>query len=178
MAFLPVNPATMSRFVAWLGNLGTIKASNHQPYMSAVNNFYMDHGRESVALGDLVARVRRGLVVSHATITPTLIRVLLPSAVVYGALTRAYELRTVLQLITTDGVPRTKIEPLQACIATIVLFVFFGGVEQELSALTVTSPLHNKVKSSCTIAIERNIGTKRRHNRTTPTICYSKGYSP
>jgi hypothetical protein len=51
----------MARFAAYLGNLGTIKGGGLQPYLSAVNNFYKDHGREPVALGDLVARVRKGV---------------------------------------------------------------------------------------------------------------------
>jgi hypothetical protein len=49
----------LPKFVTWLGNLGTIKASSLQAYLSAVNNFYKDHEHEPVALGDLVARVRK-----------------------------------------------------------------------------------------------------------------------
>jgi hypothetical protein len=79
----------MARFVTSLGNLGTIKASSFHPFMLAVNNFYKDHGRESVALGDLVARVRKELAASQVTLTPTLIRVPLPSAVAHRTLTRA-----------------------------------------------------------------------------------------
>jgi site-specific recombinase XerD len=82
------NPATMARFVTWLGNLGTIKASSPHPYMSAVNNFCKDHGREPTALGDLVARVRKRLATSHVTLAPTLIRVPPPSAF-YTASSRA-----------------------------------------------------------------------------------------
>jgi hypothetical protein len=44
----------MAKFVTWLDNLGTINASSLQPYLSAVNNFYKDHVREPVALGNLV----------------------------------------------------------------------------------------------------------------------------
>jgi hypothetical protein len=54
-------PSTMARFVTLLGNLGTIKASSLQPYLSVVNIFYKDHGREPISLGNLVARVRKGL---------------------------------------------------------------------------------------------------------------------
>jgi hypothetical protein len=49
----------MDRFVTWLDNLGTIKASSLQPYLSAVNDFYKDHGREPVAMGDMLARVSK-----------------------------------------------------------------------------------------------------------------------
>eukprot|EP00873_Tetraselmis_striata_P020247 jgi/Tetstr1/440511/TSEL_028834.t1 len=59
----------MARYVTWLGNLGTIKASSLQPYLSAVNNFFKDHGREPMALGDLVNRVRKGLAASQGART-------------------------------------------------------------------------------------------------------------
>eukprot|EP00873_Tetraselmis_striata_P042578 jgi/Tetstr1/462842/TSEL_007792.t1 len=35
--------------------MGTIKASSLQPYLSAVNSFFKNHGREPMALGDLSA---------------------------------------------------------------------------------------------------------------------------
>jgi hypothetical protein len=54
----------MARYVAWLGQLGTIKASSLPPYMSAVNGFFKDHGLEAIALGDLVVKVRKGLAAS------------------------------------------------------------------------------------------------------------------
>eukprot|EP00873_Tetraselmis_striata_P014900 jgi/Tetstr1/435164/TSEL_002620.t1 len=57
---LAADPGTMARYVTWLGNLGTIKASSLQRYPSAVNNFFKDHGREPMALGDLVSRARKG----------------------------------------------------------------------------------------------------------------------
>jgi hypothetical protein len=70
----------MARFVPWLGNMGTIKASSLHPYLSAVTTFYKDQGREPVALRDLVARVPKRLAPSQVALTPTLIRVALPSA--------------------------------------------------------------------------------------------------
>jgi hypothetical protein len=82
------NPATMAGFDTWLGNLGTIKASRLQLYLSAVNNLYMDHARELVALGDLVARVRKGLAASQVSILPTLIRVQIHAKVVLLAMVR------------------------------------------------------------------------------------------
>jgi hypothetical protein len=45
----------MARYVAWLGKLGTVKTSSLQPYMSAIDGFFKDHGLEAVALGALVA---------------------------------------------------------------------------------------------------------------------------
>jgi hypothetical protein len=51
-------PAHMVRCVTWLGQLGTIKASSMQPYLSAVNGFFTDHKLEVVASGDIVVNVR------------------------------------------------------------------------------------------------------------------------
>eukprot|EP00873_Tetraselmis_striata_P021815 jgi/Tetstr1/442079/TSEL_003162.t1 len=62
---LAADPGTMARYVTWLGNTGTIKASSSQPYLSAVNNFFTDHGQEPMALADLVSRVRKGLAASQ-----------------------------------------------------------------------------------------------------------------
>jgi hypothetical protein len=44
----------MARYVAWLGQLGTIRASSLQPYTYAVKSFFKDHGLGAVVLGDLV----------------------------------------------------------------------------------------------------------------------------
>eukprot|EP00873_Tetraselmis_striata_P046306 jgi/Tetstr1/466570/TSEL_011072.t1 len=53
---MAADPGTMARYVTWLGNMGTIKASSLQPYRSAVNDLFKDHGREPMALGDLVIK--------------------------------------------------------------------------------------------------------------------------
>jgi hypothetical protein len=102
----------MARFVTWLGSLGTIKASSLQPYLSVVNNLYNDHGREPVALGDLVVRVRKGLGASHVNLLPRLIRVPLPAKVALLALVREDVVRHDIQQLGTTDVPRTKIEAL------------------------------------------------------------------
>eukprot|EP00873_Tetraselmis_striata_P037563 jgi/Tetstr1/457827/TSEL_044372.t1 len=52
---LAADPGTMARYATWLGKLGTIKASGLQPYLSAVNNFFKDHGQEPMALSNLGA---------------------------------------------------------------------------------------------------------------------------
>eukprot|EP00873_Tetraselmis_striata_P013481 jgi/Tetstr1/433745/TSEL_022964.t1 len=62
-------PGTTARYVTWLGNMGTIKASILQPYVSAVNNFFEEHGREPRALGDLV-----GPAASQMTLQSELLR--------------------------------------------------------------------------------------------------------
>jgi ADP-heptose:LPS heptosyltransferase len=54
----------MARYIAWIGERGTIKATSLHPYLKAVIGFFKDHGAEPVAQGDLVAKVRRGLAAS------------------------------------------------------------------------------------------------------------------
>jgi hypothetical protein len=106
LAPLDATPAHMARYVAWLGQLGTIKASSLQPYMSAVNGFFKDHGLEAVALGDLVASVRKGLAVSHAAIDDAPVRVHIPYSIVVKVLRMAQALR--LQL--TEATSRATLQ--------------------------------------------------------------------
>jgi hypothetical protein len=58
LAPLAATPAHLARYATWLGQLG-IEESRLQPFMSAVNGFFKDQGLEVVALGDLVAKVRK-----------------------------------------------------------------------------------------------------------------------
>eukprot|EP00873_Tetraselmis_striata_P023802 jgi/Tetstr1/444066/TSEL_003306.t1 len=136
------DPGTMARFVTWLGNLGTIKASSLQPYLSAVNNFFKDHAREPMALGDLVSRVRKGLAASQVTLNPELMRAPFPARVVLKALTLVKALR--LELGPTWGSdPSTvvRVELFRASLAIVVLCLFFcrggAGVECRTGDLTV-----------------------------------------
>eukprot|EP00873_Tetraselmis_striata_P002760 jgi/Tetstr1/423024/TSEL_001301.t1 len=66
MAARPRDYGTVRHVV---GQPGAIKASSLQPYLSAVNNFFKDQGREPMALGNLVSRVRKGLAASQGAIT-------------------------------------------------------------------------------------------------------------
>jgi hypothetical protein len=102
----------MTRHFAF--NLGTIKASSIQPNMLGVNNFHKGHSRCPIAFGDPVARVRKGLVASQVTLTPTLMRVPLPSEIVRRVLTRAEVEHIKIHMLTTYYVPRPNIELLRA----------------------------------------------------------------
>eukprot|EP00873_Tetraselmis_striata_P012486 jgi/Tetstr1/432750/TSEL_022116.t1 len=95
---LAADPGTVARYVTWLGNMATINASCLQPYPSAVNNFFKDHGREQMALSDLLSKVRKGLAAWHVTLHPELLRAPLPARVVMKALTLAKALRLELGL--------------------------------------------------------------------------------
>eukprot|EP00873_Tetraselmis_striata_P015897 jgi/Tetstr1/436161/TSEL_025007.t1 len=48
--------ATVARYIAWQGLRGTVKAASLQPYLSAINGLYCDHGAEPVAQGDLISK--------------------------------------------------------------------------------------------------------------------------
>eukprot|EP00873_Tetraselmis_striata_P038096 jgi/Tetstr1/458360/TSEL_044799.t1 len=48
--------ATVARYIAWRGFRGTVKAASLQPYLSAINGFYRDHGAEPVAQSDLISK--------------------------------------------------------------------------------------------------------------------------
>eukprot|EP00873_Tetraselmis_striata_P014170 jgi/Tetstr1/434434/TSEL_023534.t1 len=139
---LAADPRTMARYVTWLGNLGTIKASSLQPYLSAVNSFFKDHGREPMAVGDLVSRVRKGRAASQVTLNPELMRAPLPARVVLKALTLAKALR--LELGPTWGTDPTtvvRVELFRASLAVVVLCLVFrrggAGVECLTGDLTV-----------------------------------------
>jgi hypothetical protein len=109
IAPLVATPAHMARYVAWLGQLGTIKASSLQPYLSAVNGFFKDHGLEAVALGDLVAKGRKGLAASQVAIDDTPVRVHLPASIAIKALRMAQALR--LQLTEATSHERLQASP-------------------------------------------------------------------
>eukprot|EP00873_Tetraselmis_striata_P008985 jgi/Tetstr1/429249/TSEL_001911.t2 len=122
--------------------MGTIKASSLQPYLSAVNNFFKDHGREPMALGDLVSRVRKGLAASQVTLHPELMRAPLPARVVLKAMTQAKALRLELGLPWgTDPSTVVRVELFRARLAVVVLCLFFcrggAGVECRTGDLTV-----------------------------------------
>jgi hypothetical protein len=128
LAPLAATPAHMARHVAWLGQLGTAKASSLQPYLSTVNGIFKDHGLEAIALGDLVAKVRKGLAASQVAIH-------LPAAIVVKALRMAHALRLKLAAATSREMlqaspARDQVRLLRACTTPVLLYLFFsrGGV--------------------------------------------------
>jgi hypothetical protein len=59
--YLDVTNIDIARYIAWMGDRGTVAADSLQPYLSAINKFLLDHGKPPVALGPMVAGVRLGL---------------------------------------------------------------------------------------------------------------------
>eukprot|EP00873_Tetraselmis_striata_P008724 jgi/Tetstr1/428988/TSEL_018963.t1 len=70
---------------------------------SAVNNFFKDHGRESMALGDLVSNVHKGLAASQVTLHPEMMRAPLPKIKYFGGW--AMESSVVLDYIDPTVMP-------------------------------------------------------------------------
>ena len=78
------------RYVAWIGQEGSVAAASLQPYLSAINRFLGDHGQEPVALGPLVARARQGLKLQQRDQDPQDVRVPLPPQAVCAMLDKAW----------------------------------------------------------------------------------------
>jgi hypothetical protein len=122
----------MARYIAWIGERGTITATSLQPYLPAVNGFFKDHGAEPVAQGDLVAKVRRNLAASQVSLQPSRTRMYLPARILVSSLRMAKDLRT--QLTDTWTQAQTdRILLFKACLATVLLAEFFcrGGARVE-----------------------------------------------
>jgi hypothetical protein len=129
---LAATAATMARYIAWIGERGTIKATSLHPYLSAVNGFFKDHGAEPIAQGDLVAKVRRGLVASQVSLQPSRTRMYLPAHIMVSSLRLAKDLRK--QLTETWNHAQTDLILLfRACMATVLQSTFFcrGGARVE-----------------------------------------------
>lgn len=138
------NVATMARYVTWIGEQGTIKAKGLQPYLTAVNNFYSDHGMEPVALGQFLGKVQAGLKASQVELDPEPIRLALPARVVRKALDLAHTLRSELGPVwSKDPGTRPRIELFRASLAVVTLFLFYcrggAGVECLSGDLVVSS---------------------------------------
>jgi hypothetical protein len=140
-------PATMARFVTWLGNFGTIKASSLYPYLSAVKNFYKDHGRDHAAI---VGRSRRASDAknisnvtrdthtdAHPRTTPS--RSCTPRVSTCEVATRHNKAANYANVHDTISNFYKHVSP-----PSSYLPLFFRKVAQKLSALFVTSSPHNK----------------------------------
>jgi hypothetical protein len=78
---LAATTPTMARYIAWIGERGTIKATSMQSYLSHVNGFFIDHGVKAVSQSDLVGKVMRGLAAFHVSLYPSRTRMYLPAQI-------------------------------------------------------------------------------------------------
>jgi hypothetical protein len=94
---LAATAATMARYIPWIVERGTIKATSSQPYFLAMNGFIRDHGAEPIEQGDfVVGKMRRGLAASHASLHPSRIRMYLPCRILVSSLHLAKDMCTQL----------------------------------------------------------------------------------
>ena len=61
IAPLDITNKDIARYLAWMGDHGTVAADSLQPYLSAINKLLLDHIKPPVALGPMVSRVRKAL---------------------------------------------------------------------------------------------------------------------
>eukprot|EP00873_Tetraselmis_striata_P038663 jgi/Tetstr1/458927/TSEL_000391.t1 len=126
---------------AWHHALTEMAVEELTPYLSAVNNFFKDHGREPMALGDLVSRVRKGLAASQVTRNPELMRPPLPARVVLKALTWQTPYGWSWDLHGARTQVPWCVELFRASLTIVVLCLFFcrggAGVECRTGDLTV-----------------------------------------
>jgi len=86
---LAVSPIDIARYIARLGQRGTVAADCLQPYLSTINMLLLDHTLPPVALGPLVSRVRKGLDNSQEDSIPHPQRLPLPAPVALAILALA-----------------------------------------------------------------------------------------
>jgi hypothetical protein len=126
-------PATMVRYTAWLGLLGTVAANSMQPYFSAVNKYFRDHQLPPIAVGDLLADARRGLEMLQHRIVPTDTRLLVPAPVALDILLAANALRDTLTWCPSN---LSLLARFRACLAVCVKYTFFCRAETGARCLT------------------------------------------
>eukprot|EP00873_Tetraselmis_striata_P027947 jgi/Tetstr1/448211/TSEL_035499.t1 len=134
--------ATVARYIAWQGLRGTVKAASLQPYLSAINGFYRDHGAEPVAQGDLISKVRKGLAASQVEPDPPGFRTDVPARLITRTLRLAETLREELgPTWTRDHLPRILL--FRAAMAVVAMYIFYArgkaGVACQTGDLTVTA---------------------------------------
>jgi hypothetical protein len=108
-----------------------MSATKLTPYLSAINRFLQDHALPPVALGPLVAGVRKGLMNCQTDTAPLPERLPLPAPVALAILELGEKL-----LPETDWDPEDPTLPvLRAAVATIASYVFFNRGECSACAL-------------------------------------------
>eukprot|EP00873_Tetraselmis_striata_P000141 jgi/Tetstr1/420405/TSEL_011521.t1 len=122
------------------------RAASLQPYLSAINGFYRDHGAEPVAQGDLIGKMRKGLAASQVEPDPPGVRTDVPARLVTRTLRLAETLREELgPTWTRDQHPRILL--FRAAMAVVAMYVFYArgkaGVACQTGDLTVTADVYN-----------------------------------
>ena len=142
LAPLEVTVLHIVRYIAYLGQLGTIAAANFQPYLSAINRYMQDHQREPVALGPLVVDAVAGVAGLQQPLQEPSKRAPLPASVAKAIHDQAELLATGGDASLTD--PR-DLADFRDCLATVVSYIWFNRSDTTHSLrtddLTIDGPL-------------------------------------
>eukprot|EP00873_Tetraselmis_striata_P026855 jgi/Tetstr1/447119/TSEL_034557.t1 len=123
--------STIVRYTAWLGMQGTVSAESLQQYYSSINQYFPDHQRQPVALGDMVADARRGLAIQQERLAAEDVRV--PAPVAADILNTAIGFR---QTLVWEPANIADIRAFRAALATITAYVFLCRAESGISCET------------------------------------------
>jgi hypothetical protein len=155
---LHATPASMIRYTAWLGLLGTVAASSLQPYYSVVNKFFRDHLRPTIAVAELLADARRGLEMLQHRLVPADTRLPLPAPVALGILLAASTIRADLAW-SPATLPLLK--GFRACLAVCVNYTFFCRVETNARCVTGDLTVDRPSQQIC-LFVRKSKGDQRR----------------
>jgi hypothetical protein len=110
---------TICRYIGWQGLRGTVGVDNLQPYLSAINRVYKDHGLDPMAQGDLVNEVIKGLQGVQTPLVEKNKRVALPTQAAYKCFEQAEKL---LELMKLGEANLQTFSLFRNCLATVVSY--------------------------------------------------------
>jgi hypothetical protein len=90
--------------------------------MSAVNGFFKGHGLEAIALGDLIAKVQKGLAMSHVTVEDTPLRVHMLGSIAVQAL-RLQLVDSTTRAALKISTAREQVRLLRACTIMVLQYL-------------------------------------------------------
>lgn len=120
---LQATVGTICRYIGWQGPRGTVGADNLQPYLSAINRVYKDHGLDPVAQGDLVDEVIKGLQGVQTPLVEKNKRVALPAQAAYKCFEQA---ENFLELMKLGEANLQTFTLFRNCLATVVSYQWFN----------------------------------------------------
>ena len=129
---LEVTPVEIARYIAWLGERGTMAEGSLQPYLSVINRFLGDHARPPMALGPMITSVRKGLASCQQDLAQTHERVPIPAPVALAILILAEKLLVTVHWNHSDQ----RLPLMRACVASVASYMLFNREECRSTALS------------------------------------------
>ena len=115
---LEVDTNHILRFIAWVGLRGNLKATSLSNYLTAINSYFRDNGKQPIAQGKLVSDAVKSLAQRQQPLQPALHRVPFPATVALKIYNLAVQLMAAWQ-------PSAMVL-LRSCCATVFSFLFFN----------------------------------------------------